>query len=171
MDIKTLRFVAVAAILYGLLHFLYHLIPDSTLRTTIYPNIIGHPSAAMINAITPERDIRIKDNKIISNKATLNIVRGCDGSGVWFMLIAAVIAFWSGIKQTFVGLLAGTAVVYIINQLRIVGLFYVVEYNRDWFDPFHVYFFPSLIILIIASLFLIWAKWATNLDRASPSKE
>ncbi|MBT8149208.1 MAG: hypothetical protein KJO24_04715, partial [Gammaproteobacteria bacterium] len=72
MDFHTLRFVVVAAALYGLFHWAYHQIDDDTLRTKIYPNVIGHAAAKVINTFTPERNVRVRDNTIASNKAVLN---------------------------------------------------------------------------------------------------
>lgn len=160
MDTQTLRFVVIAAVLYGLFHLAYHRIPDDTLRKVIYPNVIGHAAAKVINTMTPDRNVRIKDNSIISKKAVLNIVRGCDGSGVWFMLMAAIIGFGGRLKHIAVGLLLGTLVVYVINQVRIIGLYYLVEWDRTWFPPVHTYYAPTLIIFLIAAFFLWWTRWS-----------
>ncbi|MBT8140050.1 MAG: exosortase family protein XrtM [Gammaproteobacteria bacterium] len=160
MDTQTLRFVLIAAVLYGLFHLAYHRIPDKTLQSVIYPNIIGHVAAKVINTFTPDRKVRVKDNKIMSSKAVLNIVRGCDGSGVWFMLMAAVLGFGGRIKHVVVGLVLGTLVVYTINQIRIVGLYYLVEWNRMYFPAVHTYYAPTLIIFLIAAFFLWWTRWS-----------
>ena len=48
----------------------------------------------------------------------MNIVRGCDGSGVWFMLSAAIIGFGAKMRETLIGLFLGTITVYLINQVR-----------------------------------------------------
>ena len=160
VDFHTLRFVVAAAVLYGVFHFAYHKIDDDTLRTKIYPNLIGHPAAKVINTMTPDRNVRVRDNTISSNKAVLNIVRGCDGSGVWFMLMAAIIGFGAKFKQLLVGVVLGTLVVYLINQVRIIGLYYLIEWNRMYFPPVHTYYAPTLIIFLIAAFFLWWTRWS-----------
>jgi exosortase family protein XrtM len=167
VDFQTLRFVVIAAVLYGLMHFAYHKVPDETLREVVYPSIIGHAAAKTINTLTPERNVRVSDNKISSNKAVLNIVRGCDGSGVWFMLLAAVLGFGAKFKETLVGLVLGSLTVYLINQVRIVGLYYLVEYNRMLFPPVHTYFAPTLIVFIIAGFFLWWTRWVSIREQKS----
>lgn len=171
MDFQTLRFIIVAAILYGAMHFVYHKVPDETLRTVIYPNLIGHAAAATINTLTPDRKIRVFENKISSNKAVLNIVRGCDGSGILFMITAATLGFGARFKQTIVGLILGTALVYVVNQIRIVGIYYLIEYNRAWFPAMHTYYAPTLIVFIVAGYFLWWSRWATVHDnkQAAPT--
>ena len=169
MDFQTLRFIVVASVLYGLFHFGYHKIPDDVLRTQIYPNVIGHAAAATINTITPDREVWVKDHAIISPKARLNIVRGCDGSGVLFMLCAAILGFGANLRQTLAGLATGILTVYLINQVRIVGLYYVVEHNRLWFPPVHTYYAPTLIILLIAAFFLAWTRWVTQQEQAATS--
>ena len=162
MDFQTLRFILVSAVLYGAFHFAYHQIPDDVLRTKIYPNVIGHFAAKTINTITPERNVHVVDHAIISKRAKLNIVRGCDGSGVLFMLTAAILGFGANLRKTSIGLFAGILTVYAINQIRIVGLYYIVEYNRLWFPPVHTYYAPTLIIFLVAGFFLVWTRWATQ---------
>ena len=171
MDFQTFRFIAIAAILYGAFHFAYHKVPDEVLSTKIYPNVIGHFAANTINTLTPDRNVTVKDHSIISKKAKLNIVRGCDGSGVWFMLTAAILGFGASVRHTIIGFVLGTLTVYLINQVRIVGLFYVIEYNRAWFPPVHTYFAPTLIIFLIAGFFLVWTRWSSNDELATESKE
>ncbi len=166
MDFHTIRFIVLAAVLYGIMHFAYHQVPDSTLRETVYPSVIGHPAEAVITTITPDRVVRVKDNQILSNKVSLNIVRGCDGSGVWFMLLAAVLGFGASLRHTISGLLLGTFTVYLINQVRIVGLFYLIEYDRTLFPAVHTYYAPTLIVFLIAGFFLWWTRW-TMVERAT----
>ena len=171
MDFQTFRFIAIAAILYGAFHFAYHKVPDEVLSTKIYPNVIGHFAANTINTLTPDRNVTVKDHAIISKAAKLNIVRGCDGSGVWFMLTAAIVGFGASVRHTIVGFVLGTLTVYLINQVRIVGLFYVIEYNRAWFPPVHTYYAPTLIIFLIAGFFLAWTRWCSKDELATDSKE
>ena len=167
MDYQTFKFIAVAGILYAIFHFSYHQIPDEVLSKKIYPTVIGHPTALIINTITPDRNVQVNDQSIISKKAKMNIVRGCDGSGVWFMLSAAIIGFGAKMRETLIGLFFGTITVYLINQVRIAGLYYIIEYNRSWFQPVHVYYAPTLIIFLIAVFFLFWTRWVTNENIAS----
>ena len=161
MNNHTVRFIVIASILYGVFHFAYHKIPDDYLRNTIYPNVIGYLAADIIHLISPEKRVRVQNNSIIAKGVKLNIVRGCDGSGVLFMLTAAILGFGASLRHTLVGLVLGGLTVYIINQIRIVGLFYVVDYNRDWFQPVHTYYAPTLIIFLVSLFFLVWCRWAT----------
>lgn len=171
MDVQTFRFITIAALLYGAFHFAYHKIPDDVLSTKIYPNVIGYFAADTIRFLTPDRTVLVVDNAIISKKAKLNIVRGCDGSGVWFMLMAAILGFGASIRHTLIGLVLGTLTVYLINQVRIVGLFYVIEYNRAWFPPIHTYYAPTLIIFLIAAFFLTWTRWSMDEESTSNDKD
>ena len=162
VDFQSFRFIVVAGILYAAFHFAYNQIPDDYLRNTIYPNVIGHAAAETIKTLTPDRTVVVSNNALISPRAKMNIVRGCDGSGVWFMLSAAIIGFGASFRQTITGLEAGTITDYIINQIRIVGLYYVIEHNRAWFPPVHTYYAPTLIIILIAGFFLFWTRWTMD---------
>lgn len=162
MDFKTIRFIVLASALYGLFHFAYYKIPNDVLGNKIYPAVIGNLAAEVINTVTPDRNVKAHNNALISKKAKLNIVRGCDGSGVLFMLTAAILGFGATFRQTIIGLALGIATVYLINQVRIIGLFYLIEYNRMWFPPVHTYYAPTLIILLISGFFLLWTRWVVN---------
>ncbi len=171
VDFRTLRFILIASILYGVFHFAYHKVPDQVLSTKVYPAIIGKLAEKTINTITPDRNIRAINHSLISSKAKLNIVRGCDGSGVLFMLTAAIIGFGASLRKTVIGLALGITTVYAINQIRIVGLYYVIEYNRAWFPPLHTYYAPTLIILLVAAFFLFWTRWAVADDAAQKEEK
>ena len=87
------------------------------------------------------------------------------------MLSAAILSFGASVRHTIIGFVLGTLTVYLINQVRIVGLFYIIEYNRAWFPPVHTYFAPTLIIFLIAGFFLVWTRWSSNDEVATDAKE
>ena len=69
------------------------------------------------------------------------------------MLIAAVLGFGAKLRQTVLGLLLGSFTVYVINQIRIVGLFYLVEYDRTLFPAVHTLLRPHANRLLNRRLF------------------
>jgi exosortase family protein XrtM len=95
-------------------------------------------------------------------------VRGCDGSGVILLLVAAIITVRTTIKRTLLGIVGAIALVYVLNQLRIVAIYFVVSRWRPWFTPVHVYFIPTLMILVGALYFAVWASHRHGINRATP---
>jgi len=152
-------FIVVFASIYCVLYVAYSAIPDAYLREVVYYQGIVRPSQLMIGWIAPNEHVIGIQNQLQSGSAALNIVRGCDGAGIVFLLVAAIIAFRAGWRRTLLGLAGAIALVYILNQLRIVALYFVNSYRHAWFVPMHVYFIPTLMILAGA---LYFALWATN---------
>jgi len=155
-------FIAMFLGLYVVFHGLYFLVPDETLSEVVYPYGVGSVSVALINAIEPDAKAVAENNSVKSRRAQLDIVRGCDGSGVLFIVAAATLAFATSIKRKLVGLALGLALVYVINQVRIVGLYFVVANRVEWFPFLHTYVAPTLIIVLVCVYFSWWTKWATS---------
>ena len=44
-----------------------------------------------------------------------------------------------------------------MNLLRIISLFYLGQYNRNWFDFAHFYLWEGLIVLDTLAIFWLWA--------------
>jgi exosortase family protein XrtM len=161
----SLRFVALFALLYGVFHGLYHLVPDRFLAEVVYRWGINEVAVTLINALAPAEQARAEGHRLISARAVLEIVRGCDGSGVFFIAAAAMLAFGAPWRYRLGGVATGFAVVYVLNLARVVGLYFAVAYRPAWFLPLHTFYIPTLLIVAIGLLFLVWAEAAV---RAAP---
>lgn len=144
---------------YGVFHYAYFTIPNEILADVVYYHGLGAVAAAAINAVAPAEAVLAVQNHVLSSRANLEIVRGCDGAGALFLVVAAVLAFPASIKQKLVGLLVSIALMYSLNLLRICSLYFVIAYRPAWFTAVHVYLAPTLIILL-ACLFFAW--WAVS---------
>jgi exosortase family protein XrtM len=155
-----LRFLALFVAGYALLHALYFLIPDALLRDAVYHWTIIVPGAVAINLLAPGEAVHGAGALLTSVRASLEVVRGCDGSGVAFLLVAAMAAFPSSWRRKLAGLAGALLLVYALNQARIVGLYFVAAYRNDWFVPLHVWFVPTLFVVLSALYFAAWAARA-----------
>lgn len=146
------------SLLFGAMYAGYFFVPDSFLRDVVYHHGICAIGADMVNLIVPGEDAVAIDNTIASEWAILEIVRGCDGAGALFLLLAAVIAFPTSIAAKGIGVFAAILFGYLVNQFRIVTLYFVAAYQPDWFTLLHSYFLPMLVILLYAVAFAFWAN-------------
>jgi exosortase H (IPTLxxWG-CTERM-specific) len=87
----------------------------------------------------------------------IQMAYGCNGAHVTILLWAAVLAFPASWLQKAKGLAAGTAAIHVVNLVRFISLFYVGQYNRDWFDFAHLYLWESLMMLDTLVIFWTWA--------------
>lgn len=123
-------------------------------------------SSILINVITPGEKTVVEGSAIIG-KATVVVMRGCEGVEVMLLLIAAVIAFPAGIGYKIYGIVAGTLIVYIFNLLRIAGLYYTIRYRPDLFDMMHIYAGQTVIIILFLILFIFWVSGIEHTPRSN----
>jgi exosortase H (IPTLxxWG-CTERM-specific) len=83
---------------------------------------------------------------------------GCNGVNVTVLLCAALLAFPASWTQRIKGLLIGCAAIQSVNLLRFISLFYLLQYNRAWFDFAHAYLWESLIMLDALAVFWLWVQ-------------
>ncbi|HTS52044.1 MAG TPA: exosortase family protein XrtM [Burkholderiales bacterium] len=160
-------FLLVFAAVYTLLHFAYFALPDRLLRDQVHYYGIVLPAAEIVNLVAPREAVYAAHGALKSSNASLRIVRGCDGAGVAFLLVAAVSASAARLKYKLLGILGAALLTYALNELRVVGLYFVVAYRDGWFSPLHNYFVPIFIILAGSVFFLCWSAWAREAEARS----
>jgi exosortase H (IPTLxxWG-CTERM-specific) len=82
---------------------------------------------------------------------------GCNGVNVMILLWSAVLAFPASRAWKVKGLLAGSAAIQGVNFIRFISLFYLGQYNMNWFEFAHAYLWESLIMLDALVVFWLWA--------------
>jgi exosortase H (IPTLxxWG-CTERM-specific) len=105
-----------------------------------------------------------------SNGFAMEVLDGCNGDDVAVLLWAAILAYPASWLQKGKGLLAGTATIYVINFLRIISLFYLGQYNREWFEFAHLYVWESVFVLLTLTIFWTWVRRmsAPRLEKSKP---
>jgi exosortase family protein XrtM len=147
---------------YALLNYGYFKIPDDLFMNVIYYHGVVTICADLINILAPLEHVLAQQNHLLSAKANLEIVRGCDGVGVLFLVVSAIVAFPSTWRRTLIGLLLGVGIIYLLNLLRISILYFVIAYRPDWFQLIHVYLAPTLMVLVGCCYFAWWAFGSTE---------
>jgi len=141
---------------YVVLYAAYILVPDSLLRNQIYFHTLTVPAAQIIHWLAPAELVRAEQNLLTSSRATLEIVRGCDGSGALFLLLAAIATFPARPRAKLIGAGLGTLIIFTLNLQRIVALYFIQAYHPRWFLPVHLYAAPILLVIAVALWFLYW---------------
>jgi exosortase family protein XrtM len=148
---------------YALLDYLYYFkIPAELFINVLYPHGVVAVCADLINIIAPLEKVSFKLNHLISAHADLEIVHGCDGANVLFLVVSAILVFPSGLKRKLTGLLLGIGLIYSLNLLRISTLYFVIAYLPDWFQLIHIYVAPTLMVIAGCFYFAWWAFGSTN---------
>ncbi len=90
--------------------------------------------------------------------AAVAIQPGCNGVEAMIVLTAAILAFPAPWLHKLVGLLVGFLAIQALNLVRIISLFYLLQWNQVWFEWAHLYLWQVLIILDAMIVFILWLR-------------
>jgi exosortase/archaeosortase family protein len=110
--------------------------------------------------LDPAAGVQAEGHRLVTATARLNVLRGCEGTELYFLWIAAVLAFPARRACRAWGLLGGLALAFGLNQARVIGLFYVVRDYPTAFALTHGYLAPLGLVLILGISFWWWSSQA-----------
>ena len=93
------------------------------------------------------------------NGFAIKIANGCSGIEAGILLGAGMMAFPATWGQRALGWVAGTAAIMTLNVVRVISLYYIGQYSRDWFDWAHLYAWDVLIMIDGLVVFFLWVRW------------
>ena len=93
-----------------------------------------------------------------TNGFAVSIEAGCNGVEATIVLLAAILAFPAPWKHKVTGLVIGVIAVQGLNVVRVISLFYLGQWDRDWFEWAHLYVWQALIMLDVLIVWLIWVR-------------
>lgn len=114
------------------------------------------PAAFFVNLITPDAGATAAGPSIKARGGGLNILNGCEGTEVMFLLLAAFAAVPMRWRDRFMGLAIGITGVFVLNQARILALFYAFRSHRPLFDTLHTLVLPALLVAVVALYFYVF---------------
>jgi len=88
----------------------------------------------------------------------VKVENGCNAVNVTILLWAAMLTYPAPWVDRLKGLAAGSLALHGVNLLRIITLYYLGQYNKDWFDFAHYYLWECLIVLDTLVIFWFWAS-------------
>lgn len=50
----------------------------------------------------------------------------------------------------------------LVNQARVLALFYAWRHDRGWFDALHGTLLPLMMVAAAAAIFMAWTTWLTR---------
>ena len=158
--------IVMFAIAYAALYWSYLQIPEDVLNSKIYYFAITAPCAVVLHLIAPADSVSATGSQIVFGSSSLEIVRGCDGVSTYFLLVSAIVSIAASWRRVFIGVVAATVFVYLLNQCRIVALYFILTRRAEWFSPLHSYVFPTLFVLAAVVFFTAWASPRHDASRA-----
>ncbi len=102
---------------------------------------------------------------ITAGNYVFEIKRGCDATEPICLLVAAVMAFSAPLWRKLMGMVAGTLLLFGLNQVRVVALFFVGRDYPGFYHNLHLTVFPAVFVMRAMILWVGWVEWATGSDR------
>lgn len=95
---------------------------------------------------------------ITSPEFSVNILNVCNGLEVTAIFFATVLGFPATWKSKLLGLAIGYPMIYIINLVRIVVLFFLGFKQPEIFETVHYYYAQAFVILATVGVWLLWVS-------------
>jgi exosortase family protein XrtM len=149
-------------VLFAVLQLGWQTLRGSALERAVIHDGTVRPAAFLVNLLTPTTGASAVDFTLRAPGGGLNIQNGCEGLEALFLLSAALLVAPIPWRSRGRGLLLGCAVVFIINQARILVLFYAYRADHSLFDPLHATVTPIVVILLVCAYFYAWLLYSNR---------
>ncbi|MCF7983567.1 MAG: exosortase H [Thiohalocapsa sp.] len=88
----------------------------------------------------------------------VSIQPGCNGVEAMIVVFAAIVATTATWRQKLTGTVIAFAAIQALNLVRIISLFYLLQWNETWFEWAHLYLWQALIMLDALVIYLLWLR-------------
>lgn len=168
---SVFRFLLIFLGVYIGFFLLYQVYIKISAGAGYFPDYITHKVAiqsnALVNDFGYQGDIKLAGihpvlQMHVNSVYVGRIIEGCNAVSIMILFTAFVLSFWQGFKKTLAYLLAGIALIYAVNVLRIavlsIGLYHYPEKEA----LLHGTLFPAAIYSMV---FLLWVIWIRSIKK------
>ncbi|QDO92781.1 exosortase family protein XrtF [Formosa sediminum] len=164
----VIRFVFTFLTVYFVLALGYKWYLDGSKASSYQPDFVtyqvAYQSQALLNIFGFKSNIALQEGEewvrfYFNNTYVIRVIEGCNAISVIVLFIAFIVAFASTIKKTILYILAGAALIYAVNVLRIALIAVGLYHYPDMEHILHGVIFP---LIIYGMVFLLWVFWVNN---------
>lgn len=124
--------------------------------------ILAKISAALVLPFDPSVLAYGKILQFGDSGFAVSIEAGCNGVEASIVLVAAILAFPAPWRARLAAITLGFLAVQLLNILRIISLFYLGNWNLDFFSWVHLYLWPALIMLDVLIVFVVYLRYLSR---------
>jgi exosortase family protein XrtM len=150
--------VTFLAVFFGL-HRLYAWAEGSSLERWVVETATVKMGAVLLNSLWPTLDVQALGSRLMSTQVRLNVLNGCEGVDVLFLLVAGLTVAPVNSRWRLIGLMVGLPLVFVLNQIRLLALFHALRHDKALFSLLHGTVAP---LLLVASVGLFFAWWLSR---------
>jgi exosortase/archaeosortase family protein len=149
------RMVAFLAIFAGL-QALYGAAKETWIERFVIDHATVKTAAWIIDKADPQVMVQPVGTRLRAPGGGINILNGCEGMDMLCLMIAAMLVAPLSWKAKLAGVIAGTCFIFVLNQARIVALFYSFRANTAIFEMLHGLVAPLILITAAGIFFTLW---------------
>ncbi len=159
--LSFLKFLAGFIICMGLFYFFYYSEFYTNSIEVAFMNAQARLGNFLLHLIS--QDTVVNGYTISGNGFSIDIKKGCDGLEAMAILASGIIIFPTSVKLKVPGLVFGIIALFLLNLLRIAGLYMIGKNcSNDFFELMHLQG-GFIIFTAIGVLFLLsWMNWTTT---------
>ena len=168
---SVVKFILTFLTVYVVLTIGYKVYLDFFDGSKYYPdyltNLVAKQSESLINTLGYDAKIVPHPDEpsmklLVNSKFVARVVEGCNSISVIILSISFIIAFAGKFKATFIYILSGSVLIYVVNLIRI-AILSIGLYNYPWReDILHTVIFP---MIIYGMVFLLWMFWVNRFSK------
>jgi exosortase family protein XrtM len=164
VDVRTpLQFGLRFAVLFAALVSGFEATRGTAFEKSVVEDLILAPTTSLINTAFPDEHVELRGRTLTSaGGANLHVTRGCEGIELFFLLLAALLAFPATMTHRLKGFLVGSVVAYLLSVSRLIALHFILRYSPWAWEMLHGLVLPLGPILVMAVYFLHWSSVATR---------
>jgi exosortase family protein XrtM len=162
---SAIRRILLFALAFACLQALWLNARDTAVERFVIDDLTVRPAAAVIALLTPTVGVIADGMRLKAAGGGISVRNGCEGIDVLLLLTAAFAACHLSWRQRLAGIAGGALLVFALNQLRIVALFYASRGDRAWFDALHGTVAPVILVISAGLFFTFWLKRADLTSR------
>jgi exosortase/archaeosortase family protein len=149
---------AVIVFFASLVVFFWLLNNNWVLRTILDPFTAAVARVTVWLFLAAGQDASVMGKTVTVNSTTLSIATGCNGVEAMALYFAAVLALPALWTRRLIGIGIGVVGIFLINQIRVVGLFLVAMYRPEFLPQAHHYAGQTFVIVMGMALWFFWAE-------------
>ena len=102
--------------------------------------------------------VRVTEPTFSIGRTSIEIVPDCTAMFPTLLLFGGILAFPAQWLWKVIGVIAGAALLWLYNMVRIYVLMAVLRFAPAQFDIVHVYLWQTVTLLLVAGSFLLWIR-------------
>ena len=158
------KFVLAFGLCFGLFYAVY--------LSDFYAQHIGPPLTSLqahIGGVLLDllgQQTTVADSRISGSDYSVNIKKGCDGLEPMAMLLCAILVFPIAFRFKWRGILLGSLVLLVLNQVRIVALYFAGKsFSEELFEWLHLQGGFVIFTAFVVIIWMTWANWAMKAEQ------